>query len=329
MAPDADLLLATYDRTSGFVDAVEWLVRSGVTIISYSDGLDGGSPRDDTSRRAAAVDRAKSLGIFFVIAAGNSGSGKIGSSSGAGHYSAMFTDTDGDGNHDFDGSNGMAVKIGKSMPVIILDWANWTAPHGTYALILSDAQGQEVARAAEPVTPAHPTPAQLLEPAVSPGTYTLRVRKMDGDMPASRFDIFFDGAQFGQTTPAESITVPADARGAVAVGETDWVDDTVFSSSSRGPTADGRAKPELVAPACVTNATVADALDEDFCGTSAAAPHVAGAAALYKQAYPDATPDDILAYFQQNAKKLDGADGDPNASGAGRLQLGPPPARPA
>ena len=51
--------------------------------------------------------------------------------------------------------------------------------------------------------------------------------------------------------------------------------------SSRGPTGDGRAKPDLVAPGEKIDAPVpGGAVDRPMDGTSMAAPHVSGAAAL-------------------------------------------------
>jgi len=50
--------------------------------------------------------------------------------------------------------------------------------------------------------------------------------------------------------------------------------------SSRGPTGDGRAKPDLVAPGEKISAPSLRGSALSFDGTSAAAPHVSGAAAL-------------------------------------------------
>jgi subtilisin family serine protease len=62
-----------------------------------------------------------------------------------------------------------------------------------------------------------------------------------------------------------------------------------------------------------------------FAGTSAAAPHVAGAAALVKQRFPLYSPAGIQSYLLRHAADL-GAAGTDNLFGAGALLL-PPSAR--
>jgi hypothetical protein len=98
----------------------------------------------------------------------------------------------------------------------------------------------------------------------------------------------------------------------------------VESFSSRGPTQDGRAKPEIGAPDGVTSAAYGTVGVISFTGTSAAAPHVAGAAALYKQAVPDATADALTKFVTERASAPKGSLAGPNVSGAGRLALGQP-----
>jgi subtilisin family serine protease len=122
--------------------------------------------------------------------------------------------------------------------------------------------------------------------------------------------------------PEQSLSSPADAVGAFAVGAVNWADDVLEPYSSQGPTADGRIKPDLAAPSVVDSASYAP---EAFDGTSAATPHVAGAAALVLQAFPDFTPADIAQFLQERAEDLGDA-GPDNAFGMGRLDLEDAPA---
>jgi len=89
-----------------------------------------------------------------------------------------------------------------------------------------------------------------------------------------------------------SLLCPADGDSVIAVGAVDR-DRKVASFSSRGPTADGRIKPDLAA----LGVDVTAAWKEDgelgyrqISGTSFAAPLVAGLAALILQAHPDWEP---------------------------------------
>ncbi len=95
----------------------------------------------------------------------------------------------------------------------------------------------------------------------------------------------------------------------------------VADYSSRGPTTDGRFKPELVAPSGVS--TVSYGESEDFygySGTSAAAPHVTGAAALIKSANPSFSRDDLWDALIAATVDID-AIGRDNNSGYGKLVL--------
>jgi len=80
-----------------------------------------------------------------------------------------------------------------------------------------------------------------------------------------------------------SITDPGNAEAVITVGATHRMQPHAYGVSyfsSRGPTGDGRAKPDLVAPGEKISAPSLRGSALSFDGTSAAAPHVSGAAAL-------------------------------------------------
>ena len=93
--------------------------------------------------------------------------------------------------------------------------------------------------------------------------------------------------------------------------------------SSRGLTIDGRPKPDLSAPDSVSGATYGPAGGgcgvSGFPGTSAAAPHVAGALALVKQHEPSLSVAALESTLLQDARSVNGVDD--IALGAGDVSL--------
>ncbi|MBC7099501.1 PKD domain-containing protein [Candidatus Bipolaricaulota bacterium] len=130
------------------------------------------------------------------------------------------------------------------------------------------------------------------------------------------FSVYQDIAPYD---PASSMPEPANAASALTVAAINWQNYTTGPAapySSRGPTKDGRPKPDLSAP---DNVTTGVSYYNPFPGTSAAAPHVAGVAALMKSENPGLT----LAQLKSRLLSSCVAMGDPYTYGVGRLEARP------
>ncbi|WP_282141165.1 S8 family serine peptidase [Cytobacillus oceanisediminis] len=100
--------------------------------------------------------------------------------------------------------------------------------------------------------------------------------------------------------------------------------DILADFSSRGPvTSTWEIKPDVVAPGVAINSTIPGGY-LPLQGTSMAAPHVAGACAILKQAHPEWGPERIKAVLMNTAKLLMNTEGKTYKTyeqGAGRIQL--------
>ena len=130
-----------------------------------------------------------------------------------------------------------------------------------------------------------------------------------------------------QEVTARSINDPSSHPDTFAVGAVCHDDDTIEAFSSRGPTIDGRIKPDISAPdstSSVTFGAFSGSCPSGAAGTSFSAPHAVGVAALLLQTNAGADADRLEKLLKAKTRDL-GDTGADNIFGKGVLDLGAPP----
>ena len=109
---------------------------------------------------------------------------------------------------------------------------------------------------------------------------------------------------------------PGHATLPITVAGTDDTD-AMYASSSLGPTADGRAKPDIAAPGVSIQSCEAGTSNfVSMTGTSMACPHIAGVCALMLEKNGSLTPGDVKAILMRTAVNVGHT---PDEMGAGRV----------
>jgi len=316
MAPGAELFLIKVDDEIDLVHAKDFCIANGINIITHSVGWFNTNFYDGTcyfDNAVCSADHAYRNGILWVNAAGNEG---------LSHYEALFTDLDGDLFHNVtDTSNFIALNAFEGdIIVAAMTWDAWPATDQDYDLYLYDVTGTPVAASLSWQWGGGPPSEGLAYRATYFGPYYLAVYKYH-TAGNYRFKIFSYYHDLDPHVASSSIGSPADARGALAVAAIDWRNWQTGPQedfSSQGPTTDGRLKPDVSAPDWVSSFTYA--VYGGFPGTSAASPHVAGAAALILSNAPDLTVAQLWDAVTSMAIDM-GSPGPDPVYGYGRLNL--------
>ena len=326
VAPEAELYLLKVDDLVDLENAKDFCIREGVDVISHSAGWLGTGFGDGRGLACDVANDAADNGILWVNAAGNA----TGS-----HYTGPWSDSDSDGWHNFADENddellNVQAAAGDSIQVI-LTWDDFPATAEDYNLHLFfvDQSGNtELVDESTTIQDGDGSdPVEWINYIVErSGEYGISVAKMDGARP-ERLKIWSYNQDFEEHAVARnSIGMPADARGAMAVGAVFhrvWNRGLVEFYSSRGPTTDGRIKPDLAAPTGVSTVSYGRLNIRQgggYFGTSASAPHVAGAAALVKSANPSFSRTQLRNALIAATVDI-GTGGMDNDSGHGKLVL--------
>jgi len=276
MAPDADIVLVSVSTTLEMEEAAEWINNhddidvASMSLATSAERLDGEAPIDQL------INDGVNSGTNWVISAGNSGDGN--------HYYGQYNDADGDNDfHSFDTSGNTAecnvFSPRQSYTSLTLQWDAWDTTGEDYDLGLYKIQDNgdltEVASSTRDQGAGAP-PLEIIRTNLDiTRDYCVGIVNAgaSGDALFSLFSS--DHVDFKYSDTKRSILVPATSRRSLAVGASHWDRDGLRPYSSQGPTVDGRTGIDLIGPDGVST----DGLNP-FSGTSAAAPHVAGAAGI-------------------------------------------------
>lgn len=289
MAPDADLFLATVATTSDLRAAMDWFVTNGVSIVTRSLGAPFDGPGDGTGPIDAVVDYAADRGITWFNSAGNDAAG------GYGRFTGGVTP---DGYVDFDNGPGVDTDLALLGSCIGVDGIRWANDWGKPAPDVTD-YAVEVSTSFNPVDTvgsvgnqaAGAPPLELVDAyACGLGNVVIRIRReLTGDLTPDVIEVaLFQGRlETGRSSVPYSAAKPVvDSKNPslLAVGAVDPPTGGIIANySSQGPTNDGRLKPDISAPSCLSSTIYRPAIYGSgacFNGTSAASPVAAGVAAL-------------------------------------------------
>jgi subtilisin family serine protease len=336
IAPDATLYLAKTRTNLDLVEAVIWLNDTHqVDIISTSLAWYNLTPGDGTGEFADLVQIARNNGILWTTAASNDR---------VAHWGGLYSDPDANDVHNFNATeefnyfvdvNGDPLPISAGYPIrVYVRWDDWTNVDQDYNLYLLSWNGADwdIIASSENVQDggAGQSPREYVAATTSGSAtyYGFAIARASSTRDVN-FEIFAPKvAYLNELLHARSLSNLADAPDAMTVAALDVTSPYPQEYySSEGPTngpggaeTGGFTKPDISAFA---NVATESYTGSTFKGTSAATPHVAGAAALVLGANPSYTPDDLQSFLEGRAVDM-GSAGKDTQFGYGRLYLGEP-----
>ncbi len=291
VAPGAELYLYNVGSVPNMIRLIDYIMARGdIDIVSLSVAWWGVGPYDGTSELSQKVSEAQDSGILWVSSAGNFADS---------HWEGTFSDADADGFHNFGTMDETISILAEEGSVVELEltWDDaWGRSANDYELRLYD-DNLNLLISSITTQDGDDDPLETIQYLIgSDGVYNIVIERYSGE--ARNLELFSFGHPLAEhNVSGGSVIIPADAAGSVGVAAVGHDTELLKSYSSRGPTNDGRTKPDIAGPTDVTTSVY-----DSFGGTSAAAPHVAGVATLIKSANPAYTPDQIRSILEDTTR---------------------------
>ena len=307
IAPEVSLYISNPYSKADLQTAANWMVSEGVKVINFSSGRSFDGPGDGTSPYSDSplktVDGVVDGGTVWINAAGNNAKSTWFKSSPSKNADGFFIFSGTDIGSDISMSNGDYIHVQ-------VRWDdNWGGADSDLDLYIRRVSDSTVVASSEDIQSggSGQDPIELIRfTAPSTAFYEIMVKHSSGLAPDWVQVLAWRGqsssSQIRYHTLTGSITNPAESAkpGMLSVGAAPWYDvQSIEGFSSRGPTPDGRVKPDITGADC--GATSLHPSRFGFCGTSQAAPHVAGMAALVRQRFPSYTPQQVTQYLKDFA----------------------------
>ncbi len=314
-APDAEYYLINVDEITDVEDAKDYCIANGINIISMSLAWDNDFYGEGLGDLCDIVNDAEAHGILWVNCSGNEGCDC--------YWTGDWANPDADDWHSFSGSdelNDIQLNYGETV-FITLTWdTSLCNSDQDYDLLLFDSNLNQV-DISDNIQDGNDQPIEdIIYTPTSSGTYYIGIAKYIAN-GTSKFRLFCSlDYCLEYADSSYSISTPGDAVGSLTVGaidEYDWNSAPIEDFSSRGPTMDGRTKPDICGP----DGTSEQYGWDYFYGTSCSTPHVAGVAAVYWSSNTAYTCSDVRSFIENRAIDC-GTPGKDNIYGWGKLNLG-------